>query len=419
MPMLWFWFIVSVLLLGGAPPGRAHHAAGHIAASLTTASQGRGHKLADLIPGLYGGDGLTLATDPAASHAAHFTLESSSGINRLNEQIVSQIGLFPFSASASGFAFAFDPSLGTFLRSSSETLGPLFAERAPTLGRGKFNLHVSYTFFTYDSLGEQRLRHYTVVARHEPDIIGLPDASEQFELDTIQINLNIKLRVHIVTLALTYGITDRLEVGGLLPITGVDMDVKSRARIVMSSSNTLFPRVHTFATGAESPNDAAHGHAVGFGDVVLRAKYRLLKGEIVDIAGAVLTKLATGDHRDFLGTGATTLRPFLVLSRTLFDVVTPHINVGYEFNLNRGRQNALQYAVGLDAGTATLTLAGELLGSYEPTGDGLGDHVLNAAVGLKWNPWKHLLLLTNAQLPLNRAGLRSDVILTFGAEYSF
>src|SRR5512145_3034312 len=90
-------------------------------------------RLATLIPGLYGGDGIILATDPTANHAAHFTVDSSASINRLNEQITSQIGIFPFSSSVSGFTFAFDPSLGTFLR-TTETLGPLFAERAPTLG---------------------------------------------------------------------------------------------------------------------------------------------------------------------------------------------------------------------------------------------------------------------------------------------
>ena len=57
------------------------------------------------------------------------------------------------------------------------------------------------------------------------------------------------------------------------------------------------------------------GYAFGLRDVVLRAKYSLLKGDVIDVSGAFLTQLATGNHQDFLGTGATTLRPFLVLSR--------------------------------------------------------------------------------------------------------
>jgi hypothetical protein len=376
-------------------------------------------RLATLIPGLYGGDGIILATDPTANHAAHFTVASSASINRLNEQITSQIGIFPFSSSVSGFTFAFDPSLGTFLR-TTETLGPLFAERAPTLGGGKLNLHFSYTFFTYDTFAGESLNHFPVTARHDTDVIGFPDTHEQFELDTVRIDLDIKLRVQIFAFAATYGITDRLDVGVFLPVTSVDMDVKSHARVMVSPSNTLFPNVHTFAGGPESPDDAAHGHAFGLGDVVLRAKYSLLKGDVIDVSGAFLTTLATGNHEDFLGSGATTLRPFLVLSRTLFEVLTPHLNIGYEFNLDRGHQSAVQYALGVDVGTATWTVAGELLGSHEPAGDGIGDHILNGSLGVKWNPWKQLLVLANAQVPFNRnSGLRSDLILTFGAEYSF
>jgi hypothetical protein len=386
---------------------------------LLTTQTSSARRLATLIPGLYGGDGITLATDPTANHAAHFTVDSGASINRLNEQITSQIGIFPFSSSVSGFTFAFDPSLGTFLR-TTESLGPLFAERAPTLGGGKLNLHFSYTFFTYDTFAGNSLSHFPVTARHEPDVIGFPDTREQFEFDTVRIDLDIKLRVQIFAFAATYGITDRLDVGIFLPITSVDMDVKSHARVVVSPSNTLFPNVHTFVGGPESPDDAAHGHAFGLGDVVLRAKYSLLKGGVIDVSGAFLTTLATGNHQDFLGSGATTLRPFLVLSRTLFEVLTPHLNIGYEFNLDRGHQSAVQYALGFDVGTPTWTVAGDLLGSHEPAGDGIGDHILNGSLGVKWNPWKQLLVFANAQVPFNRnSGLRSDLILTFGAEYSF
>lgn len=386
---------------------------------LLTAQTSSARRLAALIPGLYGGDGITLATDPAANHAAHFTVDSSASINRLNEQIANQIGIFPFSSAVSGFTFAFDPSLGTFLR-TTETLGPLFAERAPTLGRGKLNVHFSYTFFTYDTFEGKSLHNFPVIARHEPDVIGFPDTREQFELDTVRIDIDLKLRVQIFAFAATYGLTDRLDVGILVPLTSVDMAVQSHARVVVSPNNTLFPNVHTFVGGPESPDDAAHGYALGLGDIVLRAKYSLLKSEVLDVSGAFLTKLATGNHQDFLGTGTTTLRPFLVLSRTLFDLVTPHLNIGYEFNLGRGHQSAVQYAIGCDVGTAAWTVAGEILGSHEPAGDGIGDHILTGSLGVKWNPWKQFLVLANAQVPLNRkSGLRSDLLLTFGAEYSF
>jgi len=99
--------------------------------------------------------------------------------------------------------------------------------------------------------------------------------------------------------------------------------------------------------------------------------------------------------------------------------ITPHLNLGYEFNLDRGHQDALEYVLGFDAGTQTWTVAGEFLGSHELAGDGIGDTLLTASVGIKWHPWKQLVLLANSQFPLNDEGLRSKMILTFGIEYSF
>ena len=388
---------------------------------LLTRSVSDAKQLRDLIPGLYGGDGITLAPPPAdspfPSHAPHFTVASAASINRLNEQLTAAIGAFPFSSSVGGFTFSFDPLLGTFLR-TTETLGPLFAERAPTLGRGKFNFNAAFTFFKYDSFNGERLNNLHVDALHQPDVIPPNDERTSFELDTIRINFDIDIRVRIFSLVATYGVTERLDVGILMPIVNVDMRVKSHAEIITSPTNP-FPAVHTFVGGPESPDDHASGSATGVGDVVLRAKYYLLKSEVIDVAGALLTKLATGSHGDFLGTGTTTIRPFLILSRTLFGILTPHLNLGYEFNLDRGSQSTVEYVIGFDLGTSRLTFAGELLGSYAPSGDGSGDHILTASMGVKWNPWKQLLVSANAQVPVNRSGLRSDLILTFGAEYSF
>jgi hypothetical protein len=384
-------------------------------------------KLRDLIPGLYGGDGITLADPPAGSpfptHAPHFTFDTAAAINRLNDQIAAELGVFPFSSSVSGFTFAFEPALSTFVR-TTETLGPLFAERAPTLGRGKLNVNASFTFFKYDELEGQSLEDLQVEALHQPNVIGSPTAREGFELDTIRIHMDLDIRVWVLALAATYGLTDRLDIGILVPIAHVNMDVKARAEIITSPANT-FPGVHTFVGGPESPIDQASGDATGLGDIVLRAKYYMLQSPLVDLAGAMLVKLPTGDEDNFLGTGDTTLRPFLVASRTFSNLfgsslsVTPHLNIGYEFNLDRPSRNTVEYVAGFDVGTGKFIVAGEFLGSHEPSGDGIGDNILTASVGVKWNPWKQFLLAANAQFPLNDEGLRSHAILTFGVEYSF
>src|SRR5207249_2574016 len=139
--------------------------------------------------------------------------------------------------------FAFDPALGTFVNTTG-TLGPLFAERAPSLGRGKFDLSVSATFFEYDEFEGRNLSHFNVDFLHDPDAIPPNDVRTDFELDIIRATMDINIDVQIYSVALTYGITDRLDVGALLPLVHVDMDVVSHARIVVSPSNTNFPNIH-------------------------------------------------------------------------------------------------------------------------------------------------------------------------------
>ncbi|HEY7489926.1 MAG TPA: hypothetical protein VIH59_02295, partial [Candidatus Tectomicrobia bacterium] len=95
------------------------------------------------------------------------------------------------------------------------------------------------------------------------------------------------------------------------------------------------------------------------------------------------------------------------------------LNLGYEVNLDHDDRSALEYVVGFDVGTRRFVVVGEFLGSHQLHGDGIGDNILTASVGIKWNPWKRLLLAANVQFPLNNEGLRSHLIPTFGVEYSF
>ena len=136
-------------------------------------------------------------------------------------------------------------------------------------------MHGSYTFFKYDEFSGDDLGNLQVTARHQPDVIGLPDAREQFEQDTIRITVDLDIRVQIFAMAATIGLTDRLDIGIFVPIVHVDMEVKSTAQIIVSPQNTLFPDVHFFDPNGESPDDAASGQATGFGDIVLRAKLPL------------------------------------------------------------------------------------------------------------------------------------------------
>ncbi|HWM29605.1 MAG TPA: transporter [Woeseiaceae bacterium] len=389
-------------------------------AALLASSVAAAENLDTLIPGLYGGDGITLAGadgGPFPSHAPHFLVASADSFNRLNDIISAQIGAIPFASSGAGFAFRYDEDLGTFVQ-VAQSFGPIYAERAETIGKGRFNANLSFTAFKYDEFLGDDLDRFMVTTLHDADTIPPDDEHSSFELDTVVINLNLDINVNALVFAGTYGLTDRLDVGFLVPLADIDLRVDARAEVVKSPDNMIPVDVHTFEGGPESPSDSARGTATGLGDIVLRAKYHWLQSETNNVAAAVQVKTATGDDEDFLGTGDNTVRPLLIYSRS-FGSFTPHMNLGYEFNLDDSDQNSLEYAAGFDFGAESYTLALSILGSREMSGDGIADTIVNGAFGVKWNPFGSYILTANVLVPLNDDGLRSDVISTLAFERNF
>lgn len=154
--------------------------------------------MSDLLGSLYGGNGITLA--PASDHAPYFTVSSTAAIHQLNRQIASEIAIFPFTSSQGGFTYAFDAAQGTFVR-TTQTLGPLLAEKSSTLGRGKLNFNAAYTFYIFKHFNGESLNNLRVTAQHQPDALGAPNVREGFEADTLLIALDLSIRVPLVSLA--------------------------------------------------------------------------------------------------------------------------------------------------------------------------------------------------------------------------
>ena len=117
--------------------------------------------LSQILPNLFGNT-IVLAprsTPEVPSHSAHFkpSAEQLQTPEQFNQQIVTLLSTFPFGSSSGGFTYTFDPALGTFSR-SSESFGPLFAERALTIGRERGSLGVAYQRSTYDTFEGKNLR---------------------------------------------------------------------------------------------------------------------------------------------------------------------------------------------------------------------------------------------------------------------
>src|SRR5262249_23215423 len=100
--------------------------------ALPAAAQNR--KLALIIPNLYVDHGLTLNNPPPF---APFDSDFQANFVPFNTALASQLTSLPIPSPASGFTYTFDKSLGVYTR-SAQSLGPILAERAETIGKGKF-----------------------------------------------------------------------------------------------------------------------------------------------------------------------------------------------------------------------------------------------------------------------------------------
>ena len=212
----------------------------------------RGKNLIDVIPSLYGGDGVTLLSEGAFPHDAHFTADSLVKLAEL-ATATSEISL-PIPSSQGGFTFDFDPVLNEFVQSTN-SLGPIFSERAETLGKGKMNFGFTYTYVNFDEFEgddlddiQVRLTHIDIgnVGDNHPCLP--PPAPEgacyAFERDAVLLDLDIELESHVFSFFGTYGLGKNFDVGFLLPVIYNEVKAKSVASIDNDPSGPILRRRH-------------------------------------------------------------------------------------------------------------------------------------------------------------------------------
>ena len=387
--------------------------------------------LKDAIRNLYGGQGILLEPLPLPfpSQESRFQASSLQGLDQLNSQLTSAIGVPSFNSSVTGFTF--DIERGVPVR-TTESLGTLLTERATTLGARKLDLTFTYTRVNFTKLQGKDLKDLELVfLRGDANGNGIRDTSGpfSFESDVIRARLSVDLTEDIFALIATYGLTAEWDVGFVVPVTHIRLIAKAHAAIFDQFGNPGGTKVgdipiHRFGPNSSQPDASGGGDETGLGDIVLRTKYNFLRHYddlIPDMAFLVELKLPTGDEERLLGTGGTNVTGLLVASRTYARWFTPHVNLGYEIDTKDTRQNAVRYALGFDARLLPeLTLAAGIIGRAKPDGSGTGDHIVDLSLGVKWNPIKSLILRTNVQIPLDKnSGLRADFIPTVGIEYIF
>jgi hypothetical protein len=435
------------------------------------------------LPNLYGSTGLTLFPSPAFTHYAHFVGSAQTTLNQtLSTAIATQLAVLPIISPSSGFTYKYDSETGTFARTTT-SFGPIYAERAETVGRGKLTFGLSYQRFRFSNIDGIDLHNVPAVFKHLENT-GPGNIPEPYEADVIQTSNNINLNIDSTTLYGTAGLTDRIDVSVAVPIVSVRMGVNANATIVRVSGPTFtipgvgtLPNPHQFTA---DPNSLTHsfgsnGSATGLGDVTFRIKGNVWSGRSVAMALAMDVRTPTGNPWSLLGSGALGLKPFVVVS-AVGRHFSPHINAGYQWNgrsilagdftgttisenandaaviqngpaLHHRLPSQVFYTIGADIGaTKDLTFAFDYLGQtllnaprvfhadvstdnipggtgalVLPTISGGRDSVAlsRGSVGMKYNLFGRFLLTGNMLFRLDNKGLRQDVMPVVALSYAF
>jgi hypothetical protein len=392
------------------------------------------------------------------THRAHFESASTTSFADtaalLNKNISYQLSSFPLGSSSGGFTFTLDPTLGTLSR-TTDSFGPLFAERALTSGRGKLTLGSSYVHSTYDRFEGKELDGGEIHATLQH--VDIASINSHFEGDLIDAAFRLTLKTDTFAMFANYGITDRLDVGVVVPLQRVEMGAQIDLTILDIATAGDAPPPHVFANGTLHDTRTESGDASGIGDVVLRGKLGLAQGDWGGLGAGVDVRLPTGDAADLLGTGSTQVKGFLIASggKSRF---SPHVNLGYTFTGESDTfgelPDEISYAAGFDAAlssrltfnadlvgralldaerlvdadvTYTFRRAGEPIGTQRTTtrteitaGEAGTLNLLLGSVGLKFNPSGRLLLSGNLLISLSKDnGLQDTLTPVFAIDYNF
>jgi hypothetical protein len=337
--------------------------------------------LAQLLPRLLSESVTMPSTAPGVTgnpHEAHFLPDAAqlTAPYALNVAVVSQLSTFPIGTSSGGFTYTTDERTGV-PRRSSNNFGPAFAERASTMGKGRFNAGVNFQRVEYDRFegtdldGGQipfYLRHNECCPGQGID--GTPrvsppvptqDANPAFEGDLVEARLSLKATTETAAFFASVGLTNRLDVGIAVPIVRVELDATMQSTLERLST-AANPAIHSFAAAGSGANPdrrfaSERADASGLGDIVLRTKLNVLSRPGGGLALGADVRLPTGDENELLGTGATQVRPYLIYSED-FGRVSPHLNLGYTLSSGSLSADAARFALGDEVPTPISTAPG-------------------------------------------------------------
>ena len=390
----------------------------------------------------FGDCGQPLCLDLPDAHGNHFIPAVAAGnqtiIGFLTDAISQSAANTPLSATSSGATFTL---VGGLPVRSSTSAGPIFGERAQTLGRGRFYVGANVTGIQFTTINSAPLDDILINFAHQ-DVGNPGEGDPEFENDILQLRMNLDMSVTVASIFATWGILDFMDVGVAVPFVRTRLSGTSDAQIQPFGSVA----VHRFGGTDTDPilraTASASGTSSGIGDVVGRIKINLGQGRKLGAAILADIRFPTGSEKDLRGAGSSSVRAMAVGSAQ-FGNFAPHINLGYVSRTAALQNDAVLATLGFDNLMASwATFAADIISEWQVGDNPIslpGDivfiapfqrripsisiperrnNLINLATGLKFNVRGGAVLVVNAIAPLRKAGLQPDFIWTVGLEGS-
>ena len=324
-----------------------------------------------------------------------------------------ELATVPTTSSSGGFVYELRPSVGVYGRATNE-FGPFFTERALRTGAGQLSVGLTWQYSDFSSLQGAELDTGTFPT----NAARFAGALDPFSVDT----LKLRLISRTYNLFSTYGVTERLSVGGTIPLVSLSF-TGQRVRTVNNSATT---------------QSVQSGSAVGLGDIVVNGRYRLagLGSRGISIGGDL--RFPSGSESDLLGTNELAGRVVVIGSREDGQLAL-HANGGVAFG---GVSRELFWRTATSyAAAPRVTIIGEVVGRwlsdltrvsavYQPhpvmanvetmrwLPSDRGVHSLFIVTGAKWNLTGSWMLNTSLLMRVTDAGLRAAVTPGVSIDYA-
>lgn len=378
----------------------------------------------------------------SAVHGEHFVPSVTQGEHNMLSFVTGSIGAslasLPFTAASGGVTFRLENGVPV---ATSVSSGPIFAERAQTLGKGRMVVGANMNGLSMDNIRGVPLNNLVTRFAHQ-NVGNAPLGDPEFENDIIEVRTDLRLNVLVTSFFASYGLLDNVDVSILAPVVRSSLSGHSQAQVIAFEQ----PSPHLFGT-TDNPSEfadaAASGSATGLGDLALRVKANLRQTQTAGFAVLGDVRLPTGDSANFLGSGATIVRVLGVVSGRSGNFA-PHLNAGYAFRSGSNQTNSVLATLGFDQlFSQSVTLAADVITDFQ-VGDSklvlpqpvvfdqpvrrrvdltdipdVRDNLIDASIGLKTQFSRDYRAVTNLLLPLNLGGIRSRFLWTLGAERSF